>query len=163
MLIKRAVLFGVIAGLSATFLVFLVIEYLPRPAAIMIPLATLGVAIAFQWPVWFSGDPAAGALQRLGRGLALVAAAAPVAAVTAYLIVLMWPGFISWGENMHRQALVRRGVPPAEIAVEMTHHRYVTTDYLRDGAVAAVMPGAIAALATTAVGAVVLRRRPSRP
>lgn len=163
MLIKRALLFGTFCGAGAILIVFLVVEFLPMWAGVTIPLIMLGTAIAFQWRLWFSGDPSAGAWKRLGRGLTLVAGAAPIGAVTAFLLVAMWPGYIAWSDNTHRQMLTRRGLPAAEIEAQVAQHHATTPQYLGDGAIGTVLPGTIGALVTTAIGAVVLRRRPLRP
>jgi MFS superfamily sulfate permease-like transporter len=162
-LLKRALLLGVILGGSSTVLVYLVQQYLPPSAGPTIVFTILGTLIAFQWRTWISAEPSAGVLKRLGRTLALTAAAVPISAITAFLIVAMWPGYPAWADNHHRARLVAQGLPSLEIDAAVAQHHQEAVDHLREGAMTAAVPGIVAALATTAVGAVVLRRRPSRP
>lgn len=162
-LLKRAALLGLILGACSTVLVYLVQQYLPPSAGPAIVLTILGTAIAFQWRTWFSGEPSTGVLKRLGRALVLTVAAVPVSALTAFLIVAMWPGYPAWADNHHRARLVAQGVAPEKIEADVAHHHQEPVDHIAEGAMTAAVPGTLASLVTTAVGAIVLRRRPSRP
>jgi len=162
-LLKRALLLGLILGTFSIVLIYLVVEFLPPVGGLVMPIAMIGTAVAFQWRTWFEGDSSAGALKRLGRGLALTAASVPVGAVTTFLIVWMWSGYPLWADNVHRTSLTARGLPPAEIESTIAQDHKEARDYWKDGIRSTLMPGTLATLATSAVGAVVLRRRSLRP
>jgi hypothetical protein len=157
----RAMAYGLVMGIYIIAGVYLVVSLLPPVFGILIPVGALVIAVVFQWPHSFDGRAGAGWAKRLGRRAGFLASAAPVAAVTAFLIVAAVPGFLRWGERVHRESLERRGVAQADIQARLDAHRQTASHYLLDGALIATIPGAIGALVTTAAGAVVWRRRSS--
>lgn len=160
---KRAALFGAAMGIYSIASVFLIVSLLPPAFGVAIPIGGLGIAIAAMWPSWFDRDAQSGAGRRILRRLGFVGASAPVGAVASFLVVLAFPSFLTWSDNQHRQALLRQGLPPAEIEAQLAQHRQSASHFLIDGAFFTAMPGVIAALVTTGAGAILLRRRPTRP
>lgn len=161
-LVRIAALLGVVMGVYSIAAGYLVITFLPRRFGVLIPIVALAIPIAVMWPHWFDRGPAGGWLRRLRRRLGMVACAAPIAGVVALLVVTALPGYLSWNDDMHRQALVRRGVPAAEIESTVAAHRMTSTHVVVDGMMLTAMPSIVAALLTTGASAFVWRRRPER-
>ena len=160
---KTAVAFGVTMGAYAIWSVYLVVEYLPPSFGWLIPAGGLAIAVAVFWPGWFDGRPPVRLGRRVLRRLAAVGVAVPVGALTAFLMVLAAPWYTTWGDNLHRAALVRQGKSAAEIETAVAAHHQTPQHFLRDGAFITAIAGVIGGLVSAAAGAVMLRQRPARP
>ena len=156
-------MYGAVMGIYAIASVYVIVSLLPAPFGVVVPIGGLAIAIAVLWPKWFDRSMENGAGRRLVRRLGVVGAAVPIAAVASFLVVLLVPSFLGWSENQHRQYLQGKGLPESEIEAQLKDHRQVPSHFLIDGAMMAGVPGVIASLVTTGAGAILLRRRPSRP
>jgi hypothetical protein len=157
--VKRALFFGIAMGVYAIVSVYVIVSLLPGWFGMLIPILGLVLAIAFFWPAWFDRDGPAGAGRRLMRRLGTLACAIPAAALASFLVVWLWPGFIDWSDQQHRDALGRQGKAPADIEQQVALHHRRGPHFLVDGALMTALPGGVAALVTTAAGAILLRRR----
>lgn len=160
--LKTAALYGVAMGVYSIASVYIVVSLFPGPFGLLIPLGGLAVPILFLWPRWFDRDTGGRWGRRLMQRLIVVGAAIPAGALASFLVVMAFPGYIAWGENVHRESLKAHGRSDAEIEAAVAQHRQVPADFLVDGAMVTGMPGIIASLVTTGAGAVVLRKRPQR-
>jgi hypothetical protein len=158
---KRALVLGVVMGVSGIGGVYLIATFLPRPFSVLIPIGMLAIPMLITWPNWFD-SPDDGWRRRLFRRLGVVAAAAPVTSLVSVLIVLTTP-YIGWTERMHRQTLEAQGRSEADIVAALDQHRATVSHFAIDGILLTVVPGAIASLVTTGAGAIVWRRRSVRP
>jgi hypothetical protein len=156
---RTAVILGVIVAVFGFAGVFLIVNYLPGPFGVLIPIAFLAVPIVALWPSRFDASPTAGWPRRFGHRMAAVLAGAVIAGVLSAVIGLAVPQFAEWGDNQHRAALRKRAVAEAEIEARIAAHPHSSMHDLRDGAFSGAVPGTLAALVTTVAGAVMFRRR----
>ena len=154
-LLWSALFLGVVMGVFGIAGGYLVMTFLPQGFGPVIPIVALAIPIAVMWPHWFDRGPDGGWLRRLLRRFALVASAAPIGGIVAWLVVTAVPGYLRWNDDMHRHALVRRGVPAAEIESTVAAHRMTSTHALVDGIMLTGMPSTVAALLTTGASAFV--------
>ena len=159
-MVKRSVLFGLAMGVYAIVSVYVGASLLPGWFAPVIPLAGLAGAVAYFWPRWFDREPSDSALRRLRRRVTALACAVPAAALASFLVVWLWPGYIDWADDLHRESLRRRQVSAEEIERRVALHHATPPHFLLDGALMMAVPGVIASLATTAGGMLRRRRRP---
>jgi hypothetical protein len=100
---------------------------------------------------------------RAGRRILAVAAAAPTAALVSWLTLTAAPGFFDWTDAQHRRGAERRGLSPTDVDAFVAEHKNTREQLALATILYTAVPGTIAALVTTGVSAVVLRRRPPRP
>ncbi len=154
-LLKRAAVYGASMGVFSIAAIYLVVEYLPPSFGWLIPAGGLAIATGLLWSVNREGP--AGFGRQLGRRLLVVAAAIPVGALAAFLIVSVAPSYIDWADNQHRASLARQGKTPAEIEATVAAHHQEPTHFFMDGAYVTGAPGVLGALISSVAGAV--RRR----
>jgi len=161
---RAAVLLGVISGVLGIAGTYLIVEFLPPPFGLLMPILTLAIPIAVFWPRWFDATaPTPGVLTRAGRRVMVVAAAAPAAALVSWLTLTAAPGFFDWTDAQHRQGAERRGLSPTEVDAFVAEHRSTREELALGTVFYTAAPGLVATLVTTGVSAIVLRRRPLRP
>jgi hypothetical protein len=158
-----AIVLGTVMGVYAIAAVYLVVTLLPAPFGVLIPIGGLAIPIVLLWPSWFDRGDARPWTRRLLRRLATVVAATPVGACASFLIILAVPGYLTWGENQHRAALERQGKTEVEIVEALNAHRQEPSHFLLDGALLTAVPGLIGGVVTTGAGAILFRKRLSRP
>ena len=161
---RAAALLGAINGALGIAGTYLIVEFLPRPFGVLMPILTLAIPIAVFWPRWFDATTRPlGVLGRAGRRVIAVAAAAPAAALISWLTLTAAPGFFDWTDAQHRQGAERRGLSPAEVDEFVAEHRRTREELAVGSIFYTAAPGLIAVLVTTGASAIVLRRRPLRP
>jgi len=159
-----AVLLGLISGVLGIAGTYLIVEFLPQPFGLLMPILTLAIPMVVLWPRWFDATaPPPGVLARAGRRVMVVAAAAPAAALVSWLTLTAAPGFFQWTDAQHRQGAEHRGLGPAEVETFVAEHRRTREELALGTIVYTAVPGLIAALVTTGASAIVFRRRPLRP
>ena len=160
--IRTSLLLGTIIGLHGMIGTYLAVTFLPMPLQILVPILLLVIPLVVQWPRLFD-QPADDWATRLTRRLALVAGAAVIAAAVAWIAHSAVPGYSVWADNLHRESQTRAGKSPDEVEAFVAQHHQTASGYAFEGAMITVIPGALAALVTLGVGAIVFRRRPARP
>jgi hypothetical protein len=159
--VRSSILLGVSMGVHGIAGVYFVVAWLPSAFGFLVPLGALAVSIAVQWPRWFDVGDQRRWPGRLGRRLAMLAGAALLAGIVRVLIVAAVPAYTTWADRVHRDTLMSRGLPTAEIDATVAAHRQTLLQHLRSGAVIVLAPGVFAGLVTVGAGAVLWRRRPA--
>lgn len=160
-IIRTAIVLGVTLGTWVFALTFLVVTYLPAIFGILIPIGILGLPLVLMWPSRFDQDLSVKWPTRLGHRMGAVVVGALVGGLVSFLIVLALPQYITWSDNQYRATLRKRGMADTEIELQVAAHRQTPFDHLSDGLYSVGVPSTLAALVTTAAGAVMFRRRPT--
>jgi len=160
-IIRTALALGVSLGGGVFVFTFLLVTSLPRIFGVFVPMGILGLPLMLMWPSRFDTDLSVGWTRCLGHRLVAVVGGTVVAGLVSFLIVLAVPQYTTWSDNQHRAALRKRGLAEAEVEVLVADHRRGPSAHLSDGIYSVGVPSTLAALVTTAVGAVLFRRRPT--
>ena len=154
----NAAALGVVMAVYMIVVPYFVTAYLPAGFGVAGAFGSLTICCAFFWPGRFDAGRVGAWPGAFGRRMLVVAGAAAVAGVVAFLIVAVMPGYITLMDQAHRASLVRRGMSEADIANALAGHRMVTSDFLPQGLIGTAIPGTLASLITATVGTVHRRR-----